>query len=84
MVNKTNAFQVKVQDCCRVARTAWCAEASDLTFPVGRWPMTILLTHTEGRDALFVHARVEGEEGAVHIYESVGTREPLILTVFND
>ena len=59
------------------------AEASTLAFPVGRWPLTVLFTHTEGRDIVLEHRRIE-RNGEVHIYEGMGTQDVVTLTVFND
>jgi len=83
MMTTTGAFRVSTHDLVRTERAEWCAEASSLRFPVGRWPMKLLLTDVEGPDILLRHVRAE-QSGAVHLYESVDTAATMILTIFND
>lgn len=79
----TGAFQIHRHDLCEQGRLSFTAEASQLGFPVGRWPMKLRLAGMEGEALLLVHHHSE-HEGDVHIYWSTGTVEQVTLTICND
>jgi hypothetical protein len=59
----------------------YIAEASELSFPVGRWPRLLLLEGDNIEAELLHHRRVDGEgDSVIHVYEGIHT----CLHVLND